>query len=340
MRASAFILRAVTSLLLLSLVRGQRIQTVELADSRYFISNASPYSPSLNWFLAYEYCHTIGMELLSFQGIEETEVINSYLSDNGYSNSEYWTSGNQLGSEMWIWMSTGQPFNNTFNFWAAGGPPLTKSQQSCMSHQKGTWSPQNCMDPKHFICEQTRCFYYNYVTTNRRSSQGNSTTAGITGSPASPSLRPVRPLRRPSIPTPASVLQGDPQTQPADTHNPPAINETLLNDDQLTSTPIAKLMSTTISPEADIKVMPTEAPPQQDPKEMPVTSPPKATASEPIVIANNEILPASVNSEFLLLQPPTKDFDAGATEETSTANVRLLSRQETFSWALKDSSSP
>lgn len=40
-------------------------------------------------------------------------------------NSNYWTSGNQLGSEMWIWMSTGQPLNNTFNFWEAGGPPLT-----------------------------------------------------------------------------------------------------------------------------------------------------------------------------------------------------------------------
>lgn len=172
MMASAFLLGAVASLLLQAQVHGQRIQTVELADSRYFISNASPYSPSLNWFLAYEYCRTIGMELLSFQGSEEAETINNYLSDNGYSNSDYWTSGNQLGSAMWIWMSTGQPFNNTFNYWAAGGPPLTKSQQSCMSHQKGIWSPQNCMDPKHFICEQTRCFYYNYVTTNRRASQG------------------------------------------------------------------------------------------------------------------------------------------------------------------------
>lgn len=157
---------------LASLVCGQRIQTVEVADSRYFISNASPYSPTLNWFLAYEYCRTIGMELLSFQTQEESEAVTTFLSENGHGNSDYWTSGNQLGSEMWIWMSTGQPFNSSFQFWASGGPPLTKSQQSCTSSQKGIWSAQNCMDAKPFICEQTRCFYYNYVTTNRRPSQG------------------------------------------------------------------------------------------------------------------------------------------------------------------------
>lgn len=175
---------------------------------------------------------------------------------------------------------------------------------------------------------------------HHRGKSSNTTAAGIPGFPARPSLRPVRPLRRPSIPTPASVSQRDPQTQPADAQTAPAIIGALPNDEQLASTPIVKLMSTTLSPQADVKVMPTEAPPQQDPKEMPATPPSEATASEQIVIANNEILPATVNSEFLLLQPPTEDFDPDATVATTTANVRLLSRQETFSWALKDSTSP
>lgn len=158
--------------LLGSLSTGQRIQTIEVGSSRYFISNASPYSPTLNWFLAYQYCRNIGMELLSLEQSEETQDITNFLQENNYLGTEYWTGGNQLGSPMWIWMSTGQPFNNTFNFWAAGGPPLTKSDQACMSTQDNTWSPHNCMDSKSFICEQTRCFYYNYVTTNRVSSQG------------------------------------------------------------------------------------------------------------------------------------------------------------------------
>ena len=42
-----------------------------------------------------------------------------------YNRADYWTSGNQLGSPMWIWMSTGQPYNTTFDFWKGNGPPLT-----------------------------------------------------------------------------------------------------------------------------------------------------------------------------------------------------------------------
>jgi len=33
----------------------------------------------------------------------------------GYNKFDYWTSGNRLGTDMLIWMSTGLPFNTTFN---------------------------------------------------------------------------------------------------------------------------------------------------------------------------------------------------------------------------------
>lgn len=159
------------AVVLASICAGQRIHTVELGNSRYFVSNASPYSPQLNWFLAYQYCRTIGMELLSLERQEEVLALNTFFNQNNYWTSDYWTSGNQLGSAMWIWMSTGQPFNVTFSYWPTAGPPLTKTQQACVSTGAGTWTAQNCMDSKPFICEQTRCFYYNYVTSNRAASK-------------------------------------------------------------------------------------------------------------------------------------------------------------------------
>ena len=42
-----------------------------------------------------------------------------------------------------------------------------KSQKSCMSTQGGSWGAENCMDSKPFICELARCYYFNYVTTNK-----------------------------------------------------------------------------------------------------------------------------------------------------------------------------
>ncbi|RXG69637.1 C-type lectin 37Da [Armadillidium vulgare] len=107
-------------------VLGQRtIDTVQIGTNKYFFSDTSPYSPRLNWFLAFQYCRNIGMDLLSFQTNEEFNEIALYLENNGKSFNNYWTSGNQLGSEMWMWMTTGHPFNVTFSYWAQGGPPLT-----------------------------------------------------------------------------------------------------------------------------------------------------------------------------------------------------------------------
>lgn len=43
-------------------------------------------------------------------------LINSiFVCLSGYNKFDYWTSGNRLGTDMLIWMSTGLPFNTTFN---------------------------------------------------------------------------------------------------------------------------------------------------------------------------------------------------------------------------------
>lgn len=37
-------------------VSAQRITTIQLDGVQYFISRMNPYSPELNYFLAYQYC--------------------------------------------------------------------------------------------------------------------------------------------------------------------------------------------------------------------------------------------------------------------------------------------
>ncbi|XP_066949751.1 uncharacterized protein [Macrobrachium rosenbergii] len=337
--------------MLTSWCTGQRIQTVEVGNSRYFISNVSPYSPTLNWFLAYEYCRNIGMELLSLEQSEEATEVNVFLRENSYISTDYWTSGNQLGSAMWLWMSTGQPFNSTFNYWGAGGPPLTKSQQSCMSTQDATWSPHNCMDSKAFICEQTRCFYYNYVTTNRVSSQGNTTVLpGITRITNRPQL--IRGTTQPQTGASSTDIVETP-TQASNTKD---TTETPISA-VVTTEPAGPLEEdyTTTIPQGVPKIMPTI----QETDTIPSTALQEGTSHPvkvmPIVLPNiddpsndaksNEIVPTLQDSFLQVLQPPTREFTSTATKSSTPsvpANVNLmeiLSRKETFSWALADGTS-
>lgn len=54
--------------------------TAKIGDSRYFISWQNPYAPRLNFFLAYQYCRTIAMELISLETAEEAQNVADYLS--------------------------------------------------------------------------------------------------------------------------------------------------------------------------------------------------------------------------------------------------------------------
>lgn len=47
----------------------------------------------------------------------------------GYNKYDFWTSGNNLGTDMYLWMSTGLPFNATFNYMRRL-PMDTPSQQA------------------------------------------------------------------------------------------------------------------------------------------------------------------------------------------------------------------
>ncbi|XP_025207845.1 C-type lectin 37Da isoform X3 [Melanaphis sacchari] len=178
---------------------GQRITTIQLDGTQYYISRMNPYSAELNYFLAYEYCRSIGLQLASFETLEKTNSISDFLRNAGYNKFDYWTSGNRLGTDMLIWMSTGLPFNTTFNQMKRPNPdnngldnedlkmnarpelPIARKKRGESGSRDGCvaikapnmdWATADCTDLKDFICEQTRCYYYNYGSIPVSSSQG------------------------------------------------------------------------------------------------------------------------------------------------------------------------
>ncbi|XP_054737900.1 pyrroline-5-carboxylate reductase 1 [Anastrepha obliqua] len=187
----------------LACVSGQRITTIHLDGVQYFISRMNPYSPELNYFLAYQYCRSLGLQLASFETKEKAESMTTYLKNAGYGNYDFWTSGNRLGTGMFLWMSTGLPFNATFDFFEnsadaiqaglldpvdhnSNTSPQRTARDSSSGAEKGCvilkqptlkWMPEDCSAVKDFICEQTRCYYYNYGSIPVSSAQGRPVTS-------------------------------------------------------------------------------------------------------------------------------------------------------------------
>lgn len=178
-------------------VTGQRITTIQLDGVQYFISRMNPYSPELNYFLAYQYCRSLGLQLASFETKEKAESMTNYLINAGYSKYDFWTSGNRLGTGMFLWMSTGLPFNATFDYFENENENLnanlspvesissTSPQRTARGSGNGLdkgcvilkapslrWGPSDCSAIKDFICEQTRCYYFNYGSIPVSSAQG------------------------------------------------------------------------------------------------------------------------------------------------------------------------
>ncbi|XP_038207918.1 uncharacterized protein LOC119829469 isoform X3 [Zerene cesonia] len=227
--ATCFLLFAAT----IGPAAAQRITTIQLDGVQYFISRMNPYSPELNYFLAYQYCRSLGLQLASFETKEKADSITTYLTNAGYNKYDFWTSGNNLGTDMYLWMSTGLPFNATFNYMRRltmdqpsqhaddSMDPLDVPQGStapqrtarhgtehvmtngCVALKAPTfhWEPQHCGEIKDFICEQTRCYYYNYGSIPVSSAQGKplSMTTTTTAHPLTSSSPP--PPRSEHLPT-------------------------------------------------------------------------------------------------------------------------------------------
>ncbi|XP_034109509.1 putative uncharacterized protein DDB_G0271982 isoform X2 [Drosophila albomicans] len=195
---------------LLACAAGQRITTIHLDGVQYFISRMNPYSPELNYFLAYQYCRSLGLQLASFETKEKAESMTTYLKNAGYGNYDFWTSGNRLGTGMFLWMSTGLPFNATFDFFENSADAIQAGLLDPVDHNSNTspqrtardssgaekgcvilkqptlkWMPEDCSDVKDFICEQTRCYYYNYGSIPVSSAQGRPITSTTPRPPVS-----------------------------------------------------------------------------------------------------------------------------------------------------------
>jgi hypothetical protein len=112
----------------------------------------NPYSPELNYFLAYQYCRSLGLQLASFETKEKVESMTQYLQNAGYSKYDFWTSGNRLGTGMFLWMSTGLPFNATFDYFESD---KTGTLQD-LDHNSNT-SPQRTARDRYFTQKKPNC---------------------------------------------------------------------------------------------------------------------------------------------------------------------------------------
>lgn len=129
---------------------GQRITTIQLDGVQYFVSRMNPYSPELNYFLAYQYCRSLGLQLASFETKEKVESMTQYLQNAGYSKYDFWTSGNRLGTGMFLWMSTGLPFNATFDYFENSSDAVKTGLLDPVDHNSNT-SPQRTARDRYIL---------------------------------------------------------------------------------------------------------------------------------------------------------------------------------------------
>ncbi|XP_021959285.1 uncharacterized protein LOC110855170 [Folsomia candida] len=151
------------------------VKLVAMNGNQYWFSTSSPYAPTLNFHLAYQYCRTLGLQLAVLETTEEVETISAYLNRdaNPMTHGKYWTSGNRLGAESWIWMSSGEQLNSSFaDYWLKNGvgAATPENPRHCMSMKppispmtkRAIFTAEECNKAFPFICEQVRCLYYNY----------------------------------------------------------------------------------------------------------------------------------------------------------------------------------
>lgn len=151
------------------------IKLVAMNGNQYWFSSSSPYAPNLNNALAYQYCRTLGLQLVVLETKEEVDTISAYLNSfevgSIMNRNNYWTSGNRLGANSWLWMSSGEQLNGSFSEF-----PLLKqdgpisNSKNCLSMKstvakRAIFTPDECEKSLPFICEQVRCLYYNYPVT-------------------------------------------------------------------------------------------------------------------------------------------------------------------------------
>ncbi|XP_015035231.2 C-type lectin 37Da-like, partial [Drosophila pseudoobscura] len=98
---------------------------VKIGNGYYYIENKL----RKNWFDAYESCSRMGAALISFETIEEWNLINKYLKDEKI-DYFYWTSGTDLAKQgKHVWLSTGNPI--ALDIWHPSQPDNIEGVEHC-----------------------------------------------------------------------------------------------------------------------------------------------------------------------------------------------------------------
>lgn len=115
---------------------------------------------NVNWFEANERCHAMDTELITFETMDEWNIINKYLHDNIVYDNIYWTSGNDLAKQFrHKWSSNGQPILLE-SIWATGEPNnYNNTNERCdqlqlRSSGKPGLNDHKCTSLRRFICEK------------------------------------------------------------------------------------------------------------------------------------------------------------------------------------------
>ncbi|XP_022234887.1 C-type lectin 37Da-like [Drosophila obscura] len=126
---------------------------VKIGNGYYYIESTL----NKNWFDAFESCRRMSADLISFESLEEWDLINDYIVERKI-NGAYWTSGNDFAYQgKHVWHSTGEPV--TLNIWNAGDPNNHGGNEHCDEFWYATNVKHNVLNDKqcsvqsHYICE-------------------------------------------------------------------------------------------------------------------------------------------------------------------------------------------
>nr|XP_019565646.2 C-type lectin 37Da-like [Aedes albopictus] len=129
------------------------------STSKYVVPNFKS-----NWYKAMEYCHYLGMKLVTVaNGDEQMAIVGSIEDTDKANGTSFWTGGNDLGdSGNYHWYSTGTRimwFNwNTSDRYGRNGNCIylatRRDGQADLDSNEWMWFTSSCSEAKYFVCER------------------------------------------------------------------------------------------------------------------------------------------------------------------------------------------
>ncbi|KAF4518854.1 hypothetical protein B566_EDAN006705 [Ephemera danica] len=93
-----------------------RDEYLDINGEQYYVVASVSLTPSD----AATRCDELNMDLMDLQTPEKEQAVYNALVSHGYTRLFYWTSGQRLENQGWIWTNTGNPF--TYFHWTINEP--------------------------------------------------------------------------------------------------------------------------------------------------------------------------------------------------------------------------